>query len=93
MQISYTIGWTALSSMLAAFKQQFGPAILLQLNMAYFLPSIPVLYLQTQYDAHFNSKYGLPQATAARMIVGELLSSMLSLPDPKKWGLCDAGAS
>ena len=80
MQISYTIGWTALSSMLAAFKQQFGPAILLQLNMAYFLPSIPVLYLQTQYDAHFNSKYGLPQATAARMIVGELL--YLSMPDP-----------
>lgn len=67
------MGWTALSSMLASFKDMFGPAVLLQLNLAYFLPSIPVLFLQTQYDSVLDQKIGLPRAMAARMVVGETL--------------------
>lgn len=56
--------------MLASFKRQFGPTVLLQLNMAFFLPSIPVLFLQTLMDPYFDRKFGLPRAMSARMSIG-----------------------
>jgi len=70
MQVGYTMGWTTLSSMLSSLKERFGPAVLLQLNLAFFLPSLPILLMQTRLDARFDRKYGLPQATAVRMVVG-----------------------
>lgn len=73
MQVAYTIGWTAISSMLAFYKQLYGPQILLQLNTAYFLPSIPILLIQTQCDAQINRSLGIATATAVRLFVGELL--------------------
>ena len=63
--------------MLAFYKQLYGPQILLQLNTAYFLPSIPILLIQTQWDAQINRSLGIATATACRLFVGEpiLLSS------------------
>ncbi|KAK9849775.1 hypothetical protein WJX84_003292 [Apatococcus fuscideae] len=70
VSVAYTIGWTAISSMLAFYKQMYGPQILLQLNTVYFLPSIPVLLLQTQCDARINRSLGIATATAGRLFVG-----------------------
>ena len=64
------MGWTTLSSMLANFKERFGPPVLLQLNLAYFLPSIPVLFMQMQYDSVLDNKFGMSGAMAARMTFG-----------------------
>ncbi len=70
ISVTYTIGWTTISSELAYFKHLFGPAILLQLNLAYFLPSIPILLLQTWLDEHFDRKFGPGKATAFRFSFG-----------------------
>ena len=77
MQVAYTIGWTAISSMLAFYKQLYGPQILLQLNTAYFLPSIPILLIQTQCDAQINRSLGIATATAVRLFIGGLLLLLL----------------
>lgn len=77
LQVSYTIGWTAISSLLGTYKLQYGPQILLQMNSAYFLPSIPVLLLQTQWDDFFNRKFGLAKATTFRLIFGAVFLSQL----------------
>ncbi|KAK9828283.1 hypothetical protein WJX74_007233 [Apatococcus lobatus] len=70
VSVAYTIGWTAISSMLAFYKQLYGPQILLQLNTAFFLPSIPILLIQTQCDAQINRSLGIATATACRLFVG-----------------------
>lgn len=80
-QVGYTIGWTALSSLLSSFKERFGPPVLLQLNLAYFLPSIPVLFLQTQYDSVLDHKFGLPRTMAIRMVLGKT-SVLVLTPEP-----------
>ncbi|KAK9813902.1 hypothetical protein WJX73_004060 [Symbiochloris irregularis] len=70
ISVGYQEGWIAVSSMLGAFKQLFGPAMFLYLNLAYYLPSIPVLVLQAQFDHRLNQRLGLPTATAIRMTFG-----------------------
>ncbi len=53
--MSYKLAWTAISSLLSQYSKEYGPDILLRLNVAYFFPSIPVLMLQTA----FNDRWGL----------------------------------
>ena len=74
-QVAYTIGWTAISSELSYYTAVFGPHMLLLLNAAYFLPSVPVLALQTVADHHFDRWFGVAASTATRFIVGANCSS------------------
>jgi hypothetical protein len=58
-QVSYKLAWTAISSLLAQFRRQYGPAVLLHLNIAYFFPSIPVLAVQVGLG-NSPSRVGMP---------------------------------
>ncbi len=47
-QVAYTLVWIIITSELGYYSKLYGPQVLLQLNLAYFLPSIPVLLVLGQ---------------------------------------------
>ena len=69
-QVAYKTAWTAISSLLAQFSRDFGPQVLLHLNVAYFLPSIPVLLLQSAFQERIEARFGLAGSALARFCVG-----------------------
>ena len=76
-QIAFTAGWTAISSLICYYKALYGPHMLLHLNLAYFLPSLPTLILQSVWDVRLDGKYGIAKAATVRLCLGmwNLLSS------------------
>lgn len=68
--VAYTIGWTAVSSELTYYTSLYGPEILLLLNVAYFVPSVPIMVLQTLTDTAFDRAFGVASATAYRFVIG-----------------------
>lgn len=66
MQVSYKVPWTAISSLLGQLSQRFGPQVLLYLNLAYFVPSMPALLLQIVTQHALDEHMGVPQAALAR---------------------------
>ena len=68
--MSYKLAWTSISSLLSQFSRDYGPEVLLQLNIAYFLPSIPVLCLQTIFNDRMDRRLGLPLAAMLRFTAG-----------------------
>lgn len=70
--IAYKLAWTAISSLLSQFSRDYGPNILLYLNIAYFLPSIPVLILQTYFNDAIDRRLGGARRGAAlRFSIGK----------------------
>ncbi len=69
-QVAYTVGWTAVSSELTYYTTLYGPEILLLLNVAYFVPSLPIMVLQTLCDSAFDRAFGVASATATRFVIG-----------------------
>jgi hypothetical protein len=62
------------------FAKEYGPSVLLQLNISYFFPSIPVLCLMTAYNPRMDKAFGLPFASLLRLTAGlGGLSILLSL--------------
>ena len=70
MQVSYKLAWTSISSLLSQFSRDYGPEVLLQINIAYFFPSIPVLCLQTVFNDGMDRRMGLPLAALTRFTIG-----------------------
>ena len=68
--MSYKLAWTAISSLLSQFSRDYGPEVLLQINIAYFFPSIPVLCLQTAFNDVMDRRLGLPAAALTRLAGG-----------------------
>ncbi|DBB16535.1 TPA: hypothetical protein ACH3X3_014799 [Trebouxia sp. C0006] len=68
--IAFTAGWTAISSLIGYYKALYGPHMLLHLNLAYFLPSLPTLILQSVWDAKLDGKYGIAKAATVRLCLG-----------------------
>jgi hypothetical protein len=69
LQVGYKIPWTAISSLLHQFNQQFQqPKVLLWLNLAYFLPSMPALLLHSSLQDVLERKLGAPNAALARQV-------------------------
>jgi hypothetical protein len=67
LQVAYKVPWTAISSLLGQFSVRFNqPAILLWLNLAYFLPSVPALLLHSSLQERLEQWLGLPRAAMAR---------------------------
>ena len=56
--MAYTVAWMLISSLLGWYKDLYGPQILLLMNLAYFLPSIPLLVASSLLDAWLEDKYG-----------------------------------
>lgn len=55
---AYTSTWLAVSSQLGNYRELYGPQVLLQLNIAYFLPSIPLLIVSGLFDKVLEAKLG-----------------------------------
>lgn len=69
-QVAYKTAWTAISSLLSQFSRDFGPQVLLHLNVAYFFPSIPVLLLQSAFQERIEQRFGLAGSALARFFIG-----------------------
>ena len=70
-QVAYKVPWTAISSLITELSARYGPGVLLRLNLAYFLPSIPVLLLpvpsaSAMTYAHPKTTFGVPMLTLTR---------------------------
>ncbi|WIA22536.1 hypothetical protein OEZ86_009526 [Tetradesmus obliquus] len=81
--VAYKVPWTAISSLLGQLSVQFQqPSILLWLNLAYFLPSLPALLLHSSLQEKLEQRMGLPRAAMARFVfgLGGLVLLCLALP-------------
>uniref|UniRef100_A0A1D2AFS1 Equilibrative nucleoside transporter 4 n=1 Tax=Auxenochlorella protothecoides TaxID=3075 RepID=A0A1D2AFS1_AUXPR len=67
---AYTSAWLAVSSQLDYFKDLYGPQILLQLNIAYYLPTVPLLLLSSLLDRHLDRKLGVARNILLRLLLG-----------------------
>ena len=65
VQLAFTMAWMTIISQLGYYKILYGPQVLLQMNIAYFLPSIPLLGLSSQYDEKLDQKFGEPFGNAS----------------------------
>ena len=59
LQLAFTMVWMLIISQLGYYKILYGPQVLLQMNIAYFLPSIPLLGLSSQFDERLDQKFGM----------------------------------
>lgn len=67
LQVAYKVPWTAISSLLGQFTIQFGnPQVLLYLNLAYLLPSIPALMLHSSLQNKLEMSLGVACAALVR---------------------------
>ncbi len=69
ISLCYKLPWNSISSLLAQYGKIYGPDVLLQLNIAYFFPSIPVLVLQTMLNDVMDRRLGLPLAALLRYVI------------------------
>ncbi len=69
------------SSLLDHYKLQYGPSILLQMNLAYFLPSIPLLLISSCLDDWLDKRYGTQKPIFRRR-------NILVLPVPAVPWIC-----
>ena len=60
MQVGYSISWMTLSSLLNDYSALYGPSSLLLMNIAYFLPSIPLLLVSSFADEWLDQRFGAP---------------------------------
>ncbi|KAK9804063.1 hypothetical protein WJX73_000717 [Symbiochloris irregularis] len=92
VSVAYTIAWMAMSSLLGWYKDLYGPQVLLLMNVAYFLPSIPLLVASSLLDAWLEDKFGLPKTVLGRLLVGlggcaVICASFPFLPRDSIWWL------
>ena len=59
LQLAFTMVWMTIVSQLGYYKLLYGPQVLLQMNIAYFLPSIPLLGLSSFYDERMDQRFGM----------------------------------
>lgn len=65
--MAYKIPWTAISSLLHQLNARYAePRVLLWLNLAYFLPSLPSLLLHSSVQDALEARLGVGRASAAR---------------------------
>ncbi|WIA44093.1 hypothetical protein OEZ86_010446 [Tetradesmus obliquus] len=70
ISIAYTTPWIIMLSQLAYYSKIYGPQVLLQLNIAYYLPSIPILLLLGHIEKILDEQFGSTASMAIRLTVG-----------------------
>jgi hypothetical protein len=79
-----------LTSELGYYSRKFGPEVLLQLNLAYYLPSIPVLVLSSHVERAMDDHFGRTQSMLLRLVAGLLGCALICaafpfLPSSLEW--------
>lgn len=62
--------WLAVSSELSHYRSLYGPQVLLHLNIAYYVPSIPLLIFQSFFDERLEAAFGVSRTILSRLIFG-----------------------
>jgi len=62
--------WIIITSELGYYSHLYGPQVLLQLNLAFYLPSIPVLVLMGQLEPLLSDLLGPTASMAVRLMAG-----------------------
>ncbi|KAK9817758.1 hypothetical protein WJX72_001709 [[Myrmecia] bisecta] len=70
VSVAFTIVWMTISSELGYYKLLYGPQVLLLMNIAYFLPSIPLLFVSSLCDGWLDRRYGVARTILARLLCG-----------------------
>ncbi|KAL4457583.1 hypothetical protein ABPG75_012448 [Micractinium tetrahymenae] len=70
VSVAFTSAWVAVSSQLGYYRKLHGPAVLLQLNIAYFLPSIPLLIVSAFLDRPLEARLGVAKTILVRLLLG-----------------------
>jgi hypothetical protein len=77
LQIGFTIVWVILLSQLAYYSKLYGPQVLLQMNIAYYLPTIPILLLAGQVEKILDEQAGTTMSMFVRLTFGLLGCAVL----------------
>ncbi len=72
LQLAFTMVWMTIISQLGYYKILYGPQVLLQMNIAYFLPSIPLLGLSSQFDERLDQKFGKLDCKSHKQLTARL---------------------
>lgn len=72
VSMAYTSAWLAVCSQLDYFRSLYGPQVLLQLNIAYYLPTVPLLVVSSFLDRFLDRKLGVARTILVRILVGLL---------------------
>ena len=85
-QVGYTVSWNAVCGLLAHYKAAYGSDILLHLNIANFLPSIPVQLLHVHWhDSAAGDARGGERWLWLRLVLGAAHWSLsLALDQPMR---------
>ncbi|KAI7843994.1 hypothetical protein COHA_002532 [Chlorella ohadii] len=70
VSVAFTSAWLAVSSQLDYYRKLHGPQVLLQLNIAYYLPSIPLLVVSAFLDKPLEERLGVARTILTRLLVG-----------------------
>ncbi|BDA46393.1 hypothetical protein COCOBI_08-4860 [Coccomyxa sp. Obi] len=70
VSIAHSVPWFTVSSLLSFYSVLYGPQILLMMNIAYYLPSIPLLIFSAACDDWLDLKFGVPRVILTRLLFG-----------------------
>eukprot|EP00195_Chlamydomonas_chlamydogama_P000047 CAMPEP_0202923636 /NCGR_PEP_ID=MMETSP1392-20130828/78554_1 /ASSEMBLY_ACC=CAM_ASM_000868 /TAXON_ID=225041 /ORGANISM="Chlamydomonas chlamydogama, Strain SAG 11-48b" /LENGTH=560 /DNA_ID=CAMNT_0049617329 /DNA_START=341 /DNA_END=2023 /DNA_ORIENTATION=+ len=74
--------WVLITSELGYYSKWFGPQILLELNFAFYLPSIPVLIISGQVEKLLDQRFGPISSMMIRLNVGLAGSAAICVAFP-----------
>jgi hypothetical protein len=66
-----SIGYTAICSELSRLADVWGDGVLLLINLAFYIPSIPLLAAGAAFDHRINRRFGQARSNCFRLIAGE----------------------
>lgn len=72
--MAVTLGFQTVCSELARLAAAWGDSILLRINIAFYLPSVPLLVAGALLDQRFNDRFGRHHSNLLRATAGEHLS-------------------
>ncbi|KAF8063664.1 hypothetical protein HT031_003519 [Scenedesmus sp. PABB004] len=84
--VGYKTPWTAIASLLHQLADSHGGGVLLQLNLAYLVPSLPLLAVHAAAADALERRLGLPRAVLARLGAGLCGLAALALALPAACG-------
>eukprot|EP00197_Chlamydomonas_leiostraca_P003288 CAMPEP_0202872354 /NCGR_PEP_ID=MMETSP1391-20130828/21020_1 /ASSEMBLY_ACC=CAM_ASM_000867 /TAXON_ID=1034604 /ORGANISM="Chlamydomonas leiostraca, Strain SAG 11-49" /LENGTH=364 /DNA_ID=CAMNT_0049553379 /DNA_START=39 /DNA_END=1129 /DNA_ORIENTATION=+ len=70
ISVSFMMAWVLITSELGYYSKWFGPQILLELSLAFYFPSIPVLILSGSLEKVLDAKVGPVMSMAGRLVAG-----------------------